>query len=100
MARTLSCAGRRCLRHVAVVEQRAPVLRAALMAAVGNLGSYFYRRLELLNSAALAAIALLVANPKFVTDTGFQLSFLAIGEDCGTGVAADSEEGGARFCVR
>jgi competence protein ComEC len=64
--------------YVAVVEQRAPVLRAALMAALVIVGSYFYRRLDLLNSAALAALILLIANPTFITDTGFQLSFLAI----------------------
>ncbi len=69
--------------YVAVVEQRAPVLRAALMAAVVILGSYFYRRLDLLNSAALATLALLIADPKFVIDTGFLLSFLAIGAIAG-----------------
>src|SRR5260370_32746411 len=38
--------------YVAVVEQRAPVLRAAMMAAIVVLGGFFFRRLELLNSAA------------------------------------------------
>src|SRR5260370_819254 len=38
--------------YVAVVEQRAPVLRAAMMAAIVMLGGFFFRRLELLNSAA------------------------------------------------
>jgi competence protein ComEC len=65
--------------YVAVVEQRAPVLRATLMAAIVIVGSYFYRRLDLLNLGALAALILLIANPKFATDTGFLLSFLAIG---------------------
>src|SRR6266852_1760533 len=65
--------------YIAVVEQRAPVLRAGLMAGIVVLAGYFYRRLELVNSAALAALALLVANPKNLFDTGFQLSFLAIG---------------------
>ena len=37
----------------------------------------------MLNSAALAALALLVANPTYVTDTGFLLSFLAIGAIAG-----------------
>ncbi len=69
--------------YVAVVEQRVPVLRAGLMVAIFILGSLFYRRLDLLNSAALAALILLVANPKFVTDTGFLLSFLAIGSIAG-----------------
>ncbi len=42
--------------YVAVVEQRPPVLRAALMATAVVTGSFFYRRLDLLNSAALAAM--------------------------------------------
>jgi len=37
--------------YVAVVEQRAPVLRATLMAATVVLGGFFFRRLDLLNSA-------------------------------------------------
>src|SRR5258708_25744109 len=49
--------------YVAVVEQRAPVLRAAVMAAMVVHGGFFFRRLELLNSAALAALILLVAKP-------------------------------------
>ncbi len=71
--------------YVAVVEQRPPVLRAGLMTDIVVLGSFFYRRLELLNSAALAALILLVAKPKAVVDTSFQLSFLAIG--CIAGIA-------------
>jgi len=65
--------------YIAVVEQRAPVLRAGLMTAIILLGAFFYRRLDMLNSAALAALLLLVANPKYVGDTGFQLSFVAMG---------------------
>lgn len=72
--------------YVAVVEQRAPVLRAALMAAIVVLGSFFYRRLDLLNSAAIAALVLLVANPLAAKDTSFQLSFLAIFCIAGIGV--------------
>ena len=71
--------------YIAVVEQRSPVLRAGLMTAIVVLGMLFYRRLELLNSAALAALILLVAKPKAVVDTSFQLSFLAIG--CIAGIA-------------
>ncbi|HXX13652.1 MAG TPA: ComEC/Rec2 family competence protein [Candidatus Eremiobacteraceae bacterium] len=71
------------LAYVAVVEQRAPVLRAALMAALVIVGGYFHRRLDLLNSAALAALVLLLANPKYAIDAGFQLSFLAIGAIAG-----------------
>ena len=71
--------------YVAIVEQRAPVLRAGSMTAIVVLGSFFYRRIDLLNSAALAALLLLVVKPLFVTDTGFLLSFLAIG--CIAGLA-------------
>ena len=72
--------------YVAVVEQRAPVLRAGLMAAVVIVGALFYRRLELLNSAAIAALVLLVANPLYLSDTGFLLSFLAIGTIAGLAI--------------
>jgi competence protein ComEC len=71
--------------YIAIVEQRPPVLRAGLMTGIVVLGTFFYRRLELLNSAALAALILLVAKPKAVVDTSFQLSYLAIG--CIAGIA-------------
>ena len=73
------------LAYITVVEQRAPVLRAGLMTGIVLLGSLFYRRLDLLNSASLAALFLLVADPKFITDSSFLLSFLAIG--CIAGIA-------------
>lgn len=71
--------------YVAVVQQRAPVLRAALMAAMVVLGGFFFRRLELLNSAALAAVILLAARPLALRDSSFQLTFVAIG--CIAGLA-------------
>jgi len=69
--------------YVAVVEQRAPVLRAAMMAAIVVLGGFFFRRLELLNSAAVAALILLAARPLALRDSSFQLTFLAIGSIAG-----------------
>ena len=84
--------------YIAVVEQRPPVLRAGLMTAIVVLGTFFYRRLELLNSAALAALILLVAKPKAVVDTSFQLSFLAIG--CIAGIALPWMEGHIQPPVR
>src|SRR6266446_5240149 len=72
--------------YVAVVEQRAPVLRATLMAAIVVFGGFFFRRLDLLNSAGLPALVLLVAKPLALRDSSFQLSFLAIG--CIAGLAA------------
>ncbi len=71
--------------YVAVVEQRAPVLRAAMMAAIVVLGGFFYRRLELLNSAAVAALILLIARSLALRDSSFQLTFVAIG--CIAGLA-------------
>src|SRR5262249_38266357 len=49
--------------YVAVVEVRAPVLRATLMASAVVLGGFLYRRLDLLNSAALAALGILIVDP-------------------------------------
>jgi len=71
--------------YVAVVEQRAPVLRAAMMAAIVVFGGFFFRRLELLNSAAVAALILLAARPLALRDSSFQLTFVAIG--CIAGLA-------------
>jgi competence protein ComEC len=65
--------------YVAVVEQRPPVIRAALMTAIVVIGGLFFRRLDLLNSTGLAALVLLVAKPRAIRDSSFQLTFLAIG---------------------
>lgn len=72
--------------YVAVVEQRPPVIRAAVMTAIVVIGGLFFRRLDLLNSAGLAALFLLVAKPLAVRDSSFELTFLAIG--CIAGLAA------------
>ena len=72
--------------YVGVVEQRPPVLRAALMTALVVMGGLFFRRLDLLNSAGMAALILLIAKPLAVRDSSFQLTFLAIG--CIAGLAA------------
>lgn len=72
--------------YVAVVEQRPPVLRAAVMTALVVMGSFFFRRLDLLNSAALAALLLLVSKPLAIRDSSFQLTFVAIGCIAGLGL--------------
>lgn len=74
------------LSYVAIVEQRPPVLRAALMAGLIVLARIFYRRLELLNSAALAAALLLLARPEALRDSSFQLTFAAVGCIAGLGL--------------
>ena len=48
-------------------------------------GSFFYRRLDLLNSAALAAMVLSLARPLALRDSSFPLTFVAIG--CIAGLA-------------
>lgn len=72
--------------YIAVVEVRAPVLRATLMACAVVLGGYFYRRLDLLNSAALAAVAILIARPLAIRDSSFILTFVAIGTIAGLAI--------------
>jgi len=72
--------------YVAVVEQRPPVLRAAIMTSVVVIGGFFFRRMELMNSAAVAVLLLLIAKPSAVSDSSFQLTFLAIGCIGGLGV--------------
>jgi hypothetical protein len=56
-----------------------------MMAAIVVLGGFFLRRLELLNSAAVAALILLAARPLSLRDSSFQLTFVAIG--CIAGLA-------------
>jgi competence protein ComEC len=66
------------LFYAGVVDQRPPVSRAVIMAAFALASGVFFRRIQLLNSAALAALALLVADPLALGDSSFQLSFLAV----------------------
>jgi competence protein ComEC len=74
------------LAYVLVVDERPPVLRAALMAGLVIVSGFFFRRLELVNSAAVAALILLVAKPLILRDSSFQLTFVAMG--CIAGLAA------------
>jgi competence protein ComEC len=63
--------------YVGVVEDRPPIFRAALMAALYLLGRPLFRRVDLLNTVALAALCLLAWNPALLADSSFELSFLA-----------------------
>jgi competence protein ComEC len=74
------------LSYVSIVEQRPPVLRAALMAGIVVFGRMLFRQLDLLNSAALAALLILLAQPLEIFDPSFHFSFLAMG--CIGGIAA------------
>jgi competence protein ComEC len=55
------------------------------MTAIVVLGGFFFRRLELLNSASVAALTLLIAKPLALRDSSFQLTFVAVG--CIAGLA-------------
>ncbi len=65
--------------YIAIIEDRPPIVRAALMAAVYLLARMLYRRVSLLNAVSLAAIAILLLRPSEITQVSFQLSFLAAG---------------------
>ncbi len=65
--------------YVGIVQDRPPILRAALMAAFYLAARPFFRKVELLNTVALAALMLLLWRPLELTDSSFQLSFLAAG---------------------
>ncbi len=65
--------------YVGIVQDRTPILRAAMMAAAYLLAKTLYRSLDILQTAALAALTILVARPSELMDASFQLSFLAVG---------------------
>lgn len=65
--------------YVGIVQDRTPVVRAALMAAAYLLARAFYRRVDILQAVSLAALAILFARPAELLDPSFQLSFLAVG---------------------
>lgn len=65
--------------YVGIVEDRPPVLRAALMAALYLCGQLLFRRMDLVNMAALSALVILIARPSEITDASFLLSYSAIG---------------------
>ncbi|HXN65130.1 MAG TPA: ComEC/Rec2 family competence protein [Candidatus Acidoferrales bacterium] len=65
--------------YLMIVQDRPPILRAVLMAAFYLLAAALFRRLDILQAAALAALAILLIRPDEITDPSFQMSFLAMG---------------------
>jgi len=65
------------LGYAALVEQRAPTLRATLMILLYLVSRYLYREESGLNAIGLAALALLVYRPAWLFESGFELSFAA-----------------------
>jgi competence protein ComEC len=64
--------------YVGIVEDRPPILRAALVAMLYLFARLLYRRIDLLNMAALSAVVILIARPSETADASFLLSFSAI----------------------
>jgi ComEC/Rec2-related protein len=65
--------------YVGIVQDRPPIMRAALMAALYLCARPLFRRVELLNTIAVVALVLLTWKPSSLGDSSFQLSFLAAG---------------------
>ena len=63
--------------YVAIVQDRPPIIRAALMATIYLLARLMFRRTALLNSVGVAALAILIVRPSELGDPSFQLSFVA-----------------------
>ena len=60
------------------MEDRPPIVRAVLMAAVYLSAKLLYRRMDIVNVAAISALAILAARPSEITDASFLLSFSAV----------------------
>jgi competence protein ComEC len=72
--------------YVGIVQDRPPILRAALMAGLYLLARPLFRRVDLLNTIAIAALIFLIAKPSSLVESSFQLSFLAAGVIAGLAV--------------
>lgn len=64
--------------YVFLTEAKAPVLRATIMAIVLLLAAFFQRRTDVYNSLCLAALVILLIDPRALFDAGFQLSFVSV----------------------
>jgi len=72
--------------YLGMVQDRPPVLRATLMAAFYLCARPLFRRVDLLNTVALAALVILIWKPSSLADSSFELSFLAAGVIAGLAV--------------
>ena len=64
--------------YACIVEDRPPIVRAVIMAAVYLSAKLLYRRMDLLNMAAISALVILAARPSEIIDASFLLSFSAV----------------------
>ena len=67
-----------CCGFAALTDSGSPVLRAVLMFAVYQTTRLLYRERAALNAVGVAALMLLVWNPRQLFDPSFQLTFLAV----------------------
>jgi competence protein ComEC len=65
--------------YVGIVEDRPPILRAALMAALYLSARLLHRRMDPLNVVAVSALGILAVRPSEIRDASFLLSFAAVG---------------------
>lgn len=71
--------------YASMVEARAPIVRAVLMASVYLSASLFERDRSPLNAIGLAALAICLWQPPQIYDPGFQLSFTSVLSIAGIG---------------
>ena len=64
--------------YCALTEEQPSIVRATLMAGAFLLSLHFDRDRNLLNSVSLAALLILLYDPRWILDPGFQLSFLSV----------------------
>ena len=72
--------------YTGIVQDRPPISRAALMAAMFLLARLLFRRVALFNTVAVAALVLLIAKPEELFDPSFQMSFLSAGVIAGLAI--------------
>ena len=66
------------LMYMVITGLSPSVIRATIMAAAILLGTLFERKTDIYNSLAAAALVMLLWDPMYIFDVGFQLSFAAV----------------------
>ena len=80
------------LAYVGIVQDRPPILRAALMAALYLLARPLFRRVDLLNTIAIAAMVLLVRETFFTFRFEFSAFVSGRRSYCGAGDSVDGAQ--------
>ena len=66
------------IAYAALSGARPSVVRATIMAVIVLFGLLLNREIRIYNSLGLAALIILISNPRHLFDSGFQLSFLSV----------------------